>query len=181
MSLPGFRALASHGRTDRDIGECLHKTSVIHNKRTYLLVMPSVTPFDVAQIEAFIAAHKVDVVAMVQNETCSGMLNPLAKIDALAKKNGALFVVVGVSSVGAKVNDMEACHIAFVSSSNSKATGSYPGLSVVIGRKKHFKRLKRHAGEMTYLNLATFYAFLRNHSQTPNTPTVPLIFHRDKR
>ena len=115
---------------------------VIHNKRTYLLETPSVTPFDVAQIEAFIAAHKANVVAMVHHKTCSGMLNLLAEICALAKKNGSLFVVDGISSVGATAIDMEACHIAFVSSSSSKVIGSYSGLSFVIGRKKHFKRLK---------------------------------------
>jgi 2-aminoethylphosphonate-pyruvate transaminase len=159
-----------------EIGERLRKTSVIDNKRTYLPEMPSVTPYDVAQIEVFIAAHKVNVVAMVHHGTCSGMLNPLAQIGALVKMNGALFVVDGVSSVGAEVIDMEACHIAFVSSSNSKAIGSYPGLYFVIGRKKHLKRLKRRVGETTYLNLAIFCAFLRNHCQPPNTPAVPLFF-----
>ena len=108
------------------------------------------------------------------------MLNPLAQIGALAKASGALFVVDGVSSVGAEVIDMEACNIAFVSSSSSKALGSYPGLSFVVGRKKQFKRLKHHAAKTTYLNLATFYAFLKTHSQTPNTPAVPLFFALDQ-
>jgi 2-aminoethylphosphonate-pyruvate transaminase len=159
-----------------EFGERLHKTSVIHNKQTHLIEVPWGTPFDMAQIDAYLADHKIDVVAMVHHETCSGMLNPLAQIGAAAKANGALFVVDGVSSVGAEVIDMEGCNIAFVSSSSSKAIGSYPGLSFVIGRKKHFKRLKRHAAKTTYLNLATFYEFLKSRSQTPNTPSVPLFF-----
>lgn len=159
-----------------EFGGRLHKTSLIHNKQTHLIGVPWGTPFDLTQIEAYLSAHKIDVIAMVHHETCSGMLNPLADIGALAKAHGALFVVDGVSSVGAEVIDMEACNIAFVSSSSSKAIGSYPGLSFVIGRKKHFKRLKHHAAKTTYLNLATFYAFLKNHSQTPNTPAVPLFF-----
>ena len=116
----------------------------------------------------------------MSDETCSGMLNPLAQVGALAKASGALFVVDGVSSVGAEVIDMEACNIAFVSSSSSKALGSYPGLSFVVGRKRQFKRLKHHAAKTTYLNLATFYAFLKTHSQTPNTPAVPLFFALDQ-
>lgn len=159
-----------------EFGGRLYKTSLIHNKQTHLIEMPWGTPFDMPQIAAYLTAHKIDVVAMVHHETCSGMLNPLAQIGALAKANGALFVVDGVSSVGAEVIDMEGCNIAFVSSSSSKAIGSYPGLSFVVGRKKHFKRLKRHAAKTTYLNLATFYAFLKNHGQTPNTPAVPLFF-----
>ena len=163
-----------------EFGGRLHETSCIHNKHTHLIEIPWGTPFDPIQIAAYLTAHKIDVVAMVHHETCSGMLNPLAEIGALAKAAGALFVVDGVSSVGAEVIDMEACHIAFVSSSSSKAIGSYPGLSFVVGRKKHFKRLKHHAAKTTYLNLATFYAFLKHHSQTPNTPAVPLFFALDQ-
>lgn len=159
-----------------EFGERLYKTSCIHNAKTHLLKQPWGVPFDLAQIEAYLAAHKIDVVAMVHHETCCGMLNPLAGIGAAAKAHGAIFVVDGVSSVGAEIVDMEACHIAFCSSSSSKAIGSYPGLSFVIGRKKHFKKLKHHAAKTTYLNLATFYAFLKGHSQTPNTPAVPLFF-----
>ncbi|MDP5359069.1 MAG: aminotransferase class V-fold PLP-dependent enzyme [Paracoccaceae bacterium] len=163
-----------------EFGERLHKTSLIHNKQTHLIEKPWGTTFDIPQIEAYLLTHKIDVVAMVHHETCSGMLNPLVRIGALAKASGALFVVDGVSSVGAEVIDMEACNIAFVSSSISKALGSYPGLSFVVGRKKQFKRLKRHAAKTTYLNLATFYAFLKAHSQTPNTPAVPLFFALDQ-
>ena len=163
-----------------EFGGRLHKTSRIHNKQTHLIEMPWGTPFDPADIAAYLTDHKIEVVAMVHHETCSGMLNPLAEIGALCKAAGALFVVDGVSSVGAEVIDMEGSHIAFVSSSSSKAIGSYPGLSFVVGRKKHFKRLKRHAAKTTYLNLATFYAFLKRHSQTPNTPAVPLFFALDQ-
>ena len=163
-----------------EFGGRLHKTSVIHNKNTHLIEMPWGTAFDIPKIATYLSKHKIDVVAMVHHETCSGMLNPLAHIGALVKASGALFVVDGVSSVGAEVIDMEACNIAFVSSSSSKALGSYPGLSFVVGRKRQFKRLKHHAAKTTYLNLATFYAFLKSHSQTPNTPAVPLFFALDQ-
>lgn len=159
-----------------EFGGRLHKTSLIHNKKTHLIEMPWGEAFDLAQIEAYLIAHKIDVVAMVHHETCSGMLNPLAEIGAMAKATGAIFVVDGVSSVGAEMIDLEACNIAFCSSSSSKAIGSYPGLSFIIGRKKHFKKLKKHSAKTTYLNLATFYEFLKNRSQTPNTPAVPLFF-----
>lgn len=159
-----------------EFGERLLKTSRIHNKRTHVLQQPWGVPFDLPRIEAYLAAHKIDVVVMVHHETCCGMLNPLAAVGAMAKAHGAIFVVDGVSSVGAELVDMEACNIAFCSSSSSKAIGSYPGLSFVIGRKKQFKKLKGHAAKTTYLNLATFYAFLKGHSQTPNTPAVPLFF-----
>ena len=159
-----------------EFGERLYKTSCIYNKKTHLLEWPWGTPLDLAQIGAYMATHKIDVVAMVHHETCSGMLNPLNEIGAVAKTHGAIFVVDGVSSVGAEVIDLERCNIAFCSSSSSKAIGSYPGLSFVIGRKKHFKNLKKHMAKTAYLNLATFYHFLKTRGQTPNTPAVPLFF-----
>jgi 2-aminoethylphosphonate-pyruvate transaminase len=159
-----------------EFGERLHKTAAIHNKKTFILQQPWGVPFDLAEIEVYLIAHKIDVVAMVHHETSCGMLNPLVEVGALAKTHGAIFVVDGVSSVGAEVVDMEGCNIAFCSSSSSKAIGSYPGLSFIVGRKKQFKRLKGHAAKTTYLNLATFYDFLSKKSQTPNTPAVPLFF-----
>ncbi|NIA68834.1 alanine--glyoxylate aminotransferase family protein [Pelagibius litoralis] len=159
-----------------EFGERLHKTSLIHNDRTHLIEVPWGEPFNLLEVEAYLMRHKIDVVAMVHHETCSGMLNPLAQVGAMAKAQGAIFVVDGVSSVGAEMVDLEACNIAFCSSSSSKAIGSYPGLSFVIGRKKQFRKLKAHKANTTYLNLATFYDFLKARSQTPNTPAVPLFF-----
>ncbi|MFD1158990.1 pyridoxal-phosphate-dependent aminotransferase family protein [Roseovarius aestuarii] len=159
-----------------EFGERLYKTSLLHNKRTHLIDVPWGSVIDLAQLDAFLASHKIDVVAMAHHETCSGMLNPLAEVGTLAKAHGAIFVVDGVSSVGAEHVDMETCNIAFCTGSSSKAIGSYPGLSFVIGRKKQFNRLASHKAKTTYLNLATFYDFLRTSSQTPNTPAVPLFF-----
>ncbi len=163
-----------------EFGERLHKTSLVHNSQTHLIEMPWGEPFDLTKIENYLSRHKIDVIAMVHHETCSGMLNPLSGIGALAKAHKAIFIVDGVSSVGAEMVDLEGCNIAFCSSSSSKAIGSYPGLSFVIGRKKQFKKLKAHQPNTTYLNLATFYHFLKTRSQTPNTPAVPLFFALDQ-
>lgn len=159
-----------------EFGERLHKISLIHNADTHLIEKPWGQSFDLREIGTYLQRHSIDVVAMAHHETCSGMLNPLAGIGALAKAHGAIFIVDGVSSVGAEVVDMEGCNIAFCSSSSSKAIGSYPGLSFVIGQKAQFERIKLHQAKTSYLNLATFYEFLKVRSQTPNTPAVPLFF-----
>lgn len=159
-----------------EFGERLHKISSIHNKNTVLLDFPWGKSLDLDVVEAYLKNHRIDVVAMVHHETCSGMLNPLEDIGALAKSNGALFVVDCVSSAGAEIIDMEACNIAFCSSSSSKAIGAHAGLSFVIGKAHEFEKLKHNPVKTTYLNLATFYAFLIERSQTPNTPAVPLFY-----
>ena len=158
-----------------EFGERLHRTSLIHNPDTHLIEAPWGEALDAETVSAYLNTHDIAVVAMVHHETSSGILNPLHEFGALAKAHAALFIVDGVSSVGAEPIDMEACGIAFCSGSSSKAIGSYPGLSFVIGRAAEFEKLKHHRPRSTYLNLATFYEFMSARSQTPNTPAVPLL------
>ncbi len=163
-----------------EFGERLHKISDIHNANTFLLEFPWGQSIDVDVVKAFLNTHHMDVVVMVHHETCTGMLNPLQVIGGLAKSHGALFVVDCVSSAGAEAVDMEACNIAFCSSSSSKAIGSYAGLSFVVGETAEFEKLKHNPVKTAYLNLATFYAFMSARSQTPNTPGVPLFYGLDQ-
>ena len=159
-----------------EFGERLFNISKIHNKNTFLLEFAWAESLNLEKIEAYLQKHKIDIVAMVHHETSSGMLNPLEKIGALAKANGAMFIVDCVSSAGAEVIDMEKCNIAFCSSSSSKAIGSYSGLSFVVGKTEEFEKLKTLPIKTTYLNLYKFYEFIKTLSQTPNTPAVHLFF-----
>jgi len=159
-----------------EFGERLYNISKIHNKNTFLLKFAWGKSLNLKKIESYLKKHRIDIVAMVHHETSSGMLNSLEKVGALSKANGAMFIVDCVSSAGAEIIDMKKCHIAFSSSSSSKAIGSYPGLSFVIGAKKEFEKLKFLPVKSTYLNLYKFYHFLKTVSQTPNTPAVPLFF-----
>lgn len=159
-----------------EFGERLHAISKIHNINTFLLEFPWGARLDLGVIDAFLQRHPIDVIAMVHHETSSGMLNSLEDIGALSKSNGSLFIVDCVSSAGAEPIDMERDNIAFCSSSSSKAIGSYAGLSFVIGETAEFEKLKTLPVKSAYLNLYKFYDFLKTHSQTPNTPAVPLFF-----
>jgi len=159
-----------------EFGDRLHATSKIHNKNTHLLQVPWGEEFDLPSIGAYLRQHPIGVVAMVHHETSSGMLNPLNEIGALSKAKGAIFMVDCVSSAGAEDIELQACNISFCSSSSSKAIGSHPGLSFVIGKAIEFEKLEHLPAKTTYLNLATFYRFLKTRSQTPNTPAVPLFF-----
>ena len=159
-----------------EFGERLFNISRIHDKNTFLLEFPWGERLDLERIEAYLKEHDIDIVAMVHHETSSGMLNSLEKVGALAKANDSMFIVDCVSSAGAEVIDMEKCHIAYCSSSSSKAIGSYSGLSFVIGKTEEFKKLKDLPVKSTYLNLYKFYHFIEAFSQTPNTPAVPLFY-----
>ena len=159
-----------------EFGERLFNISQIHNKNTFLLEFAWGKRLDLGKIEAYLKKHKIDIVTMVHHETSSGMLNPMEEVGALSKANGAMFIVDCVSSAGAEAINMEKCHIAFCSSSSSKAIASYPGVSFVVGKIEEFEKLKDLPAKTTYLNLYKFYQFLSTVSQTPNTPAVPLFY-----
>ena len=159
-----------------EFGERLHNISKIHNENTFLLEFNWGEKLSLKKIEDFLQIQKIDVIAMVHHETSSGMLNPLEEIGKLAKSHGAIFIVDCISSAGAEIIDLEKCHIAFCSSSSSKAIGSYSGLSFVVGQTKEFEKLKTLAIKSMYLNLYKFYDFIRTFSQTPNTPAVHLFY-----
>jgi 2-aminoethylphosphonate-pyruvate transaminase len=162
--------------TNGEFGERLVDISTIHNKNTFRLSFPWGEAFDLVMIEGYLTRNKIDVVAMVHHETSSGMLNPIDKVGALAHSHNAVFIVDGVSSAGAEEIDMEKCHIDFFSSSSSKALGSYAGLSFVVGKTSSFEKLKLLPAKTMYLNLYKFYHFIKNVSQTPNTPAVHLFY-----
>ncbi len=159
-----------------EFGERLYNISRIYNKNTFLLEFVWGQKLDLEKIKAYLQKHPIDIIAMVHHETSSGMLNPLEKIGELSKAHGAMFVVDCVSSAGAEIIAMEKCHIAFCSSSSSKAIGSYPGLSFVIGKTQEFEKLKNLPVKSNYLNLYKFYNFLKTFSQTPNTPAIQLFY-----
>jgi len=159
-----------------EFGERLYNISSIHNKNTFLLNFPWGESLDLEKIAGYLKKHDIDIVAMVHHETSSGMLNPIERVGALSKANGAMFIVDCVSSAGAEPIDMERCHISFCSGSSSKAIGSYSGLSFVVGEIEEFEKLKHLPAKTTYLNLYKFYHFINTVSQTPNTPAVHLFY-----
>ncbi len=162
--------------TNGEFGNRLFEISKLHNKRTYKLDFDWGRPIEVKKVEAFLKKKKIGVIAMVHHETSIGILNPAAKIGALAKKYKALFVMDAVSSAGAEKIDLEKWHISFCTTSSSKAIGSLPGLSLVIGKTTEFEKLKDVPVKVMYLNLYKFYHYAKTIAQTPNTPAVQLFF-----
>ncbi len=159
-----------------EFGERLYNISKIHNKNTSILKFKWGQKLDLEKIESYLKNNEVDIISMVHHETSSGMLNPIEKIGEFSRKYNAIFTVDCISSVGAEVIDLEKHNIAFCSGSSSKAVGSYPGISFVIGKKAEFERLKNISAKTTYLNLYNFYQFINTISQTPNTPAIHLFY-----
>lgn len=163
-----------------EFGERLHRISTVYNTKTHLLEFPWGSCFDLDVIEDYLIKHSISFVAMVHHETSSGLLNSLEGVAKLTKKYSAKLILDCVSSAGAEIIPIEKLDIDFISSSSSKAMGSYAGLSFVVAKKQEFEKLKNIPAKTMYLNLYEFYRFIRDYSQTPNTPAVPLFYAFDQ-
>jgi 2-aminoethylphosphonate-pyruvate transaminase len=155
-----------------EFGERLAMISSFHNPNTHHIKLNWGQAFDLKQIEKYIKTHDIKLMAIVHHETSTGMLNPINKLGTIAKRHGVSFIVDTVSSAGAEKIDIEKADIAFCTSSSSKAIGSLPGVSFVIGKKSEFSKLKNIPAKTIYLNLYNFYKYATEKLQTPNTPAV---------
>ena len=155
-----------------EFGERLAMISSFHNPNTHHIKLEWGQPMDLKENEKYIKNNKIQLMAVVHHETSTGMLNPINKLGVIAKKHDVSFIIDTVSSAGAEKIDLEKANVAFCTSSSSKAIGSLPGVSFVIGKKSEFAKLKNIPAKTIYLNLYNFYKYATEKLQTPNTPAV---------
>ncbi len=117
--------------------------------------------------------ERVDLVAMVHNETSTGLLNPVAAVGTLAREYDARFVVDGVTSIGGDAFHLDEWDIDIAITDAQKALASPPGISAVY--------LANGVEDALAPEHAPFYVDLERHvakaadNQTPFTSAVPLV------
>ncbi|TLY21396.1 MAG: aminotransferase class V-fold PLP-dependent enzyme [Nitrospirae bacterium] len=86
-------------------------------------------------IEVALRQNKaIQVVAVVQHETSTGMLNPVKEIGAIAKKAGRFLLVDGVSSLGGEEIDFSSYNVGLIAGSSGKCIQGFPGVGFVLVR-----------------------------------------------
>src|SRR5207247_3062022 len=89
------------------------------------------------------AAVPVDIVAMVQAETSTGVLNPIQELASIARERDALVLVDAVTSLGGHRLDVSAWGIDVCYSCSQKCLGAPSGLApVVFGPRALQRRVK---------------------------------------
>ena len=116
-------------------------------------------------------AGGIDVVAVVQAETSTGVLNPVAEVAALAREFGALTIVDTVTSLGAHPVDMAAWDADAVYSCSQKGLGAPSGLAPLSVSPR---ARRRHAARSFYLDLDLIEQFWvgRKYHHTISAPLV---------
>ena len=134
------------------------------------------TQIDVDLLEKFIREKKATHLAIIHNETTTGLLNNLEKIKSLVKNHDLVFIVDAMSSFGAIPIDMISSKIDYLCSSSNKNLQGMAGVSFVVANKTVLERVKDYKKNAFYLDLYSQYKYLEKNNQTRFTPPVQVIY-----
>jgi aspartate aminotransferase-like enzyme len=112
-------------------------------------------------------------VTLCHNETSTGLTNPAAKIGEMAKKHDVLFIMDGITSIGGLDVKLDEWGVDIAIMGSQKCLGAPAGLSALSVSERAMEESYEDASY--YLNLRKHVTKLRDKSQTPFTPAVPLL------
>ena len=128
------------------------------------------------QVES-VYTEDVKAVAIVQNETSTGVRVELSEIGEFLSDRDTLLIVDAVSSMGGDDIRTDECGVDICIAGSQKAFGCPPGLAMVSVSKKAWGFIDRTKPESYYLDLRRYRSSdRRNMGQTPFTQSETLLF-----
>ncbi len=141
-----------------------------------ILRTPEDVPNDPDALDSLLASDPdITHVAVVHCETTTGILNPIDRVGAVAKRHGKTYVVDAMSSFGAYPIDLEACGIDYIISSANKCIEGVPGFSFVLGRRAVLLATEGWARSLSMNLLDQLRGFERNGQFRYTPPTHALL------
>jgi len=132
------------------------------------------TSIEVEQVEQALETG-ADVVTLVHNETSTGMTNDVQQIGALCRKQDALLIMDGVSSIGGIQAPIDRWGVDIAFTGSQKCLGLPPGLSMVSVSDRAWDVIKTAERRPYYADLLAHRKSAEK-GQTPYTPAMPLFF-----
>jgi 2-aminoethylphosphonate-pyruvate transaminase len=141
---------------------------------------PITVPADPAEIVDVLDRHAdVDVVACVEHETSTGLLNPVAELGRALASRPVTFVIDAISSMACEEQDLAAVGADFIAGTANKGLHGLPGMSFVLASHAGIERLQAVPERSLYLNAATYLAGQRK-GDVPFTPAVQVCYALDE-
>jgi len=136
-----------------------------------------IKPIDLEKLKKTIKVHKdISHLAVVHNETTTGLLNNLDDLGNLTKKYNIEFIVDAMSSYAALPIDMKKQNITYLCASSNKNIQGMAGIGFVIAKENTLKKLKKIKPKNYYLDLyAQYKNFIATH-QMRFTPPVQTLY-----
>jgi len=122
-----------------------------------------------------------DTVAIVHNETATGVRNPIADIGKAIKKEypEIMFVVDTVSSAGGDILVPEKLNADIMFTSTQKCFALPPGMCIGFYSDAAVERARTVPGRGYYTDLVEIHDYYKKKQQNPTTPNVSLMFALD--
>ncbi len=137
----------------------------------------NVSEIDILKLEETVKLYKnLSHIAVVHNETTTGLLNDIEKIGLLAKKYKLELIVDAMSSYGAIPINMEDLNITYLAASSNKNLQGLPGVCFVVAHLKSLIKLKDEEQLSYYLSLKEQYDYFGANKQTRFTPPVQTLY-----
>lgn len=127
---------------------------------------------DPARLEQALKAKAADIVAVVQAETSTGVLNPVDDIAGIAERHGALLIVDAVTSLGAMPVDVAKWGTAVCYSCSQKGLGAPSGLAPIAVSASALARRVRCRSFYLDLTLLEDYWLRRKYHHTISAPLI---------
>jgi len=136
-----------------------------------------VEPIELGKLEKVIQENSaISHLAIIHNETTTGLLNNLDDLGDLAKKHNLELIVDAMSSYAAIPIDMQKQNITYLMASSNKNIQGMAGIGFAIVDKKAIQNLKDIKPRNFYLNLyAQYENFIKSH-QMRFTPPVQTLY-----
>jgi alanine-glyoxylate transaminase/serine-glyoxylate transaminase/serine-pyruvate transaminase len=131
---------------------------------------------DPAALERSLAATPADIVAMVQGETSTGVLNPVRDLAAIARRHSALTIVDAVTSFGGVPLDVSAWGIDVCYSCTQKCLGAPSGLAPIVFGPRALERTVKCRSFYFDLQLLRDYWLNRKYHHTMSSALLCALY-----
>ena len=139
-------------------------------------VSSPIETIDLEKLEKVLLENDISYLAVVHNETTTGLLNNLDDIGELVQKHNIELLVDAMSSYAAIPIDMKQQNISFLVASSNKNIQGMAGVGFVIANKNSLEKLKDIKPRTFYLSLYEQYQnFIKTH-QMRFTPPVQTLY-----
>jgi alanine-glyoxylate transaminase/serine-glyoxylate transaminase/serine-pyruvate transaminase len=131
---------------------------------------------DPAALEQSLAASAAEIVAMVQGETSTGVLNPIRELAAIARRHDALTIVDAVTSFGGVPLEVGKWGIDVCYSCTQKCLGAPSGLAPIVFGPRALERAVKCTSFYFDLPLLRDYWLNRKYHHTMSSALVCALY-----
>ncbi len=115
-------------------------------------------------------------VAVVHNETTTGLLTNIGEIGSICCNYNLVLIVDAVSSFAALPISMPDMNIHYLAASSNKNIQGMAGISFVVAKKESLLKSQTIKPRNYYLNLHSQYQYFENNHQMRFTPPVQVLY-----